>query len=202
MDKYLPKGIDYTNAAYKQMFQFMYPMMRKRNCDCGYDPDKKNESNQKTCPIHLALSNHISFPSLKLLPLAEEKGLYYDKNGWPKQHWCALIELHENLSKRCWSGFTIFGEKVIINLNYNEDDEEEGDDDHDDDEEPTTFKWSDLKQENTVAILYAEKKGDFVYESFFESDCDRSSVYVFKSGFLDLFEEAKNLVSFYNFFLI
>ena len=57
MDKYLPKGIDYTNAAYKQMFQFMYPMMRKRNCDCGYDPDNKNESNQKTCPIHLALSN-------------------------------------------------------------------------------------------------------------------------------------------------
>jgi dTDP-D-glucose 4,6-dehydratase len=70
---------------------------------------------------------------------------------------------------------TIFGEKVTLNLAHTEDDEEEDEDENDDcklchlslsdkdddedkDKEPVTFKWSDLKQGNTVAILYAEKK--------------------------------------------
>jgi len=202
----------------KQIYSQMYPMMRKRNCDCGYDTDKKNQTSDRKCPINLALSNHISFPSLKLLPCIEDtgmyKGLYYSNGSLPKKHWCLLVELHENFRNKCWSGFTIFGEKVTLNLAHTEDDEEEEDedenddcklchlslsdkdDDEDKDKEPVTFKWSDLKQGNTVAILYAEKKDNFVFESYFESEYDKTTVYVFKSGFLDLFEEAKNLVNF------
>ena len=90
-----------------------------------------------------------------------------------------LVELHENIvpDKR-WSGFSVFGEEVILSLTPNH-------------IEPTTFKWSDFKQENTVAILYAKKMKNK------KINVDNSdSIYVINSGLIEIFQEAKNLVIF------
>lgn len=179
MDKYFPKGIGLDPNS--EMFKQMYQMMRKRQCDCGYDPEhKKKGSNEEKCPVTLALNNHITFPSLKMLPKDDDpKELFYNtETGTPKQHWCFLIELHESLAPRTWSGFTTFGEKVVLKF------------DNDNDEKPTTFSWSDLKSGHTVAILYAEK-----YDKIQIIESNLDSCYIFKTNFIDLFDEARHILN-------
>jgi len=179
MEKWLPKGIGMD--ANNPLFQSMYLMMRRSACDCGYDPEsKKTSPTAEDCPVTQALSNHITFPSVKIMPDVDDSNkIYYDQDeGTPLKHWCFLVELHELKQPRRWSGFTPFGELVTVDFQ------------NEPDEKPTTFAWSDLKAGNTLAILYAEKQDR---TEIVEENLD--SCYVFKSNLIDLLEEAKRLLN-------
>lgn len=174
MEKYFTSAL-LNNPFAREALKSFYPQARERNCDCGYDTSIKDESKKHKCPVNLALSNHVAFPSLQLLPVVDGKSKHF-----LSKNWCFLVELHENIvpDKR-WSGFSVFGEEVILNLTPNNN------------IEPTTFKWSDFKQENTVAILYAKKMKNK------QINVDNSdSIYVINSGLIEIFQEAKNLVIF------
>ena len=79
------------NKYFKEALKDIYPMTRKRNCDCGYDPELESDkgsrkSKEEKCPVTLALSNHVTFPSLKMLPISDKsKELYLQSSV--KKHW-------------------------------------------------------------------------------------------------------------------
>lgn len=177
MNKFLPKGINIDRDS--PMFKHMYEMVRKRKCDCGYNPEsKKSKASDEKCPVTLAFNNHIRFSSLEILPKSEDlKELFYDQEGIPRFHWCLLIELDEKINPRCWSAFTTYGERCILRF------------DNDKDVKPTTFAWSDLKTGHTVAILYAEK-----YDKMQVVVDDLDSCFVFKSDIVDVSDEGKYLL--------
>jgi hypothetical protein len=92
----MKKGFDDLNNP---LIKDMYKRIRKRPCDCGYDPDskKKSSTTEHHCPVTKALCNHITFPAVKLVPDVDDSSkIYYNQeDGSPLQHWCLLIELHE-----------------------------------------------------------------------------------------------------------
>lgn len=119
----------------------LYPIAPKiRECECGYIPNKWRNKDNK-CRINLPLLNHISYPSLKMIPHKDEiKELFYDQdNGDPKFHWCILIEIKQKINCNNWWGFTSFGEKLDLEIQQ--------------EEQPTTFDSNEIKSDNTVGIF-------------------------------------------------
>ena len=175
--------------------------VERRKCECGYDPFsaytlafirtkdeiKIKNKDEETCPVNLPLGNHITFPSLKMLPKTDEvKELFYNSHdGFPKRHWCLLVELNEKIKEdktsKIWSGYTVFGENIKLVIESQEN------------EKPTQFDWSDLKQGNTVAILYATAVECVVCV---QSRHVFKAWYVFKTGISNLqFEATKLLIN-------
>ena len=94
MENYFTKSVLNVvkcNSFFQNIIEDFYPMARKPNCDCGYDSDLaevKNTPEEEKCPVTLALSNHITFPSVKLLPTNDESREFYcDKDGLAKKNW-------------------------------------------------------------------------------------------------------------------
>ncbi len=177
-----PPNTPYDPNLFKNMLDF-----RRSYCDCGFDPEstvKKNKKKllkEKTCPVTLALQNHITFPSIKTVPDANcdpKREYFNEESGLPVQHWCMLIELSEKLNTTSWRGFSSFGEDITLEIDNDQD-------------KPTSFEWSDFVEGNTVAVLYAKKQGETTNVK--EKNLDL--LYVFKSNLVDLFEEAKNLLN-------
>jgi hypothetical protein len=155
-----------------------FAKIKKRICDCGFNPNKKSKKTDEHCSIKLPLLNHLSFPSLKMLPDTEEiNDLFYDTvEGSPKFHWCLFIQIEEKIDATSWLGFTGFFEKVTLILQ------------NESEERLTSFSWDDLKKGNTVAILYAEKTQAKVIETCLDY------VFVFKASGKEVFEEATKLL--------
>lgn len=167
-------------------------------CDCGYvpkandnydyyDDDDDEEVSSEKCPIKLALRNHISFPSFELMTeLDDPSTVYYDLEyrGGPKRHWATVLQIKDNISfvRPGIIGVNQFGEEVLVHF-Y-----------HDNDQFPNTFLWDDLQEENTLAILYPEKKTFFDgSEGIREENLD--SCFIFKANLKDLQEEAQKLLN-------
>ena len=88
----------------KLFFKSAVPKIRYRECICGYIPGKRTISDNE-CLNNLPLLNHITYPSLKMIPDKDEvKELFYDKEtGDPKLHWCLLVEIQ---------GIVIWGQAI------------------------------------------------------------------------------------------
>jgi len=104
---------------------------QKYICRCGYDSTSNNNITQEKCENTLALLNHITFPSLKLL------GVKGSQTYLPKKHWAFLIEIivfESTKTSFFLKGKTIFGEDVNVCFNNNKDENKP----------PTTFTWTDI----------------------------------------------------------
>lgn len=194
-----------NNIPLKDFFQNSY-------CECGYDPNgmtinkrilsiiKKNKrvcesnlnivednmSKKVTCPVRYGLSNHVTFPPVSVMSnVNEASDIYYDtETGTPKHHWAVILEINhilEHTDKRGFGGFNLFGDEIHVYF------------DIENNEEPTTFSWMDLKEGNTMAILYAEQKkfknGD---SAIIETNLDMC--YIFRESLSVVNNEAQMLL--------
>ena len=130
-------NINFVEEISKLFFKSAVPKIRYRECICGYIPGKRTISDNE-CLNNLPLLNHITYPSLKMIPDKDEvKELFYDKEtGDPKLHWCLLVEIQENIDANNWLGCTSFGEKLKLEIQQ--------------DDKSNTFDWKDIKSQNTV----------------------------------------------------
>ena len=125
---------------------------RKKKCDCGYNPHDSDYDMTESCPVKLALRNHITFPPFYLMTEYHSPSTIYfdmtDVGFYPARHWAALFEIKNNISlaRPGIVGWNQFGELVQVHF-Y-----------HDNGLEPKTFQWSDFIPGNTLAILYPERK--------------------------------------------
>jgi len=132
--------MNFKNEMSKLFLKPTSPLKPNRKCECGYSPLKTNSLDDE-CLIILPLLNHITYPSLKMIPEREEiKDLYYNKeNGEPKLHWCLFIEIDEKIDANTWSGFTSFGENLKLEIKSEQD------------EKPSTFDSIEIIKKNTVS---------------------------------------------------
>jgi hypothetical protein len=163
---------------------------RKKPCNCGYDPfvcSNYMDRKQDKCSVKLALRNHLTFPSFEMMSEYDDPSmLYYEMGGMgfqPARHWATLIEITHDLTfaRPGCCGLNQFGERISVHF-Y-----------HDNDEKPVSFKWSQLKPGNTLAIMYPEKK-QFLdgTEGIREESLD--SCYIFNSSLKNVQDEAQRLM--------
>ncbi len=180
-------------------------------CECGYAPHDKvnkqilrlmkknyckykdainaiedNQFREKNCNVKYGLDNHITFPPVSLLSDCNETSdLYYDTTtGNPKRHWALVVEINHLLyhpNRIGFGGFNLYGDEIHVYFEC------------DKDEKPTTFSWSDLKDGNTMVILYAEQRsfpnGDSMVV---ESNLD--SCFIFRESLEMVKSEANQLM--------
>lgn len=116
----------------------------------------------------------------------ETSELYYDtKTGVPRVHWALIMEINHLLkhpSKIGFGGYNLYGDEIHVYFECNIDEEN-----------PTTFSWDDLKEGNTIAILYPDQKkfpnGDSVVV---EANLD--SCYIFRESLEMVKHEAHMLL--------
>lgn len=169
---------------------------KRKACDCGFKKNtltssRKNLTIQdKRCSVDTPLINHITFPSYDLIKgIDETSDVYMDQVRREfKRHWALILEIDnikiipeiEGNTIRILSGLNQLGEKINVILNIKEG-------------LMKTFKWLDLKNLNTLAVLYAQsiKIGGkhFVYVT------DPGSVFIFKETLEVIQMEAWKLVN-------
>ena len=54
------EGIKVRDEMRKLLLNSRPPPIRKRACECGYDPEEKSKITDEECPINLPLFNHIT----------------------------------------------------------------------------------------------------------------------------------------------
>jgi hypothetical protein len=167
---------DFTNKIFKH-----------DSCYCGYDA-KENSRPKIDCPINVALSNHIAFPSFDYLNNTDRESpskTYFNREtSKPLRHWAFIIEIDQiDFASSKLTGFTNYGEEATVKFDF-----------FFFSATPDTFSWSDLKEGNTLAILYAEKH----FESKLNSEVvlvkELDNCFIFKSEMLKLKLEANKLL--------
>lgn len=155
-------------------------------CSCGYKPKSDSIEKFTYCTETRALKNHITFPSFEFLSDVNNPSEFFFKleedNIVPKRHWAFLIEIDENLNSTvpAFCGHTRYGERVKVEFH------------HEPDDKATSFSWSDIQKENTMAILYCEKKtlnGEMVICQEVLDCC-----YIFKANLEQIEREASKLL--------
>lgn len=184
---------------------------KNQNCECGYAPHeiidkqilrlmkknrkvyadnieeiKENLSREETCSARYSLNNHICFPPVSIMSSCDEtKDIYYDtESGMPKVHWALVIEINHLLrhpSRVGFGGFNAYGDEIHVYFEIEEN------------EKPVTFAWEDLKDGNTVVILYAEQK-KFKNGDSLVVETNLDSCFVFKESLELIKHEAHMLL--------
>lgn len=184
---------------------------KNEECDCGYAPHervnkqivrlmKKNkrsygenlnmieENIQKegSCPGKYALCNHITFPPVSIMSNCNEASdIYYDtETGQPRVHWALIMEINHLLThpnKIGLGGFNMYGDEVHVYFA------------NESDESPGTFSWNDLREGNTIVILYPEQK-TFPNGDSLIVEANLDSCFVFKESLEMVKQEANSLL--------
>lgn len=183
---------------------------KNENCECGYAPHKKidkqivrlmkknrkfyseninsieeNIKKEVSCPGRHSFCNHITFPPISIMSNCDEtSNIYYNiETGQPKVHWALIMEINHILkhpNKVAFGGFNIYGDQIHV---YFVSEKEE---------RPVTFSWNDIKEGNTIVILYPEQKifpnGDSL---IIETNLD--SCFIFKESLEMVKQEANSL---------
>lgn len=141
-----------NNKINKQILR----LMKKNQRSCGITEDlasiEENIEKEKECFVRYSLCNHITFPPVTIMSNCDETSdLYYNtETGIPKMHWALVIEINHLLKhpngKIGFGGFNMYGNEIHVYF------------DIEPNETPITFSWNDLKDGNTMVILYADQK--------------------------------------------
>ena len=116
------------------MYNVINEMIRKRVCECGYDPEpravgkgKKADSagakkaTAASCPVTEPLHNHVVYPPYALLPKIKSASLK-PQPPLPNRHWAFFLEIDEDIDiendmyDNYLSGFSNFGERTIVHF--------------------------------------------------------------------------------------
>jgi hypothetical protein len=193
LDLFLSGNFDsdsYDRMKRNKKYESAESLKRRRACECSYDPfeEKISKAKEKKCSVQKALLNHLTFPSFDLMTKYDEPSLLYFHQGeahyWPIRHWATLVDITHDLTfgRPGCQGYNQFGEVVRVFF-Y-----------HDNTDTPTSFEWSDLQPNNTLAILYPERKVFLdMTEGIREENLD--SCFIFKAPLKIVQEEAQKLLN-------
>ena len=152
-------------------------------CECGYDPT--TQLTHKQCSARSALRNHVTFPSVQMMPqVFNSNWIYFTKTQTLKRHWGVILQLNEMFQRDehhdVWSIVDIRGQTGLCTIIKDE-------------EQPKTFSFTDLQPGRTLIALYV-KKGFNDFQIMLH-DMNFDAVNVFKAPMKFVYEEASKLLN-------
>ena len=156
-------------------------------CVCGYEPDSESD-NSPPCTSTEVLRNHMTFPSLKMMPQPLiNSPIYYKRvrnRPVPRLHWALLVELTEKVSVEqnvdIWTTINAYEEESVCIVSKNCG------------SSPKTYSMGDLQTGRTLCILYAKKLIGKYQLCLFDDTFDMTIV--FKAPLKFVYAEAAKLV--------
>lgn len=92
------------------------------NCKCPFTHPKLKKRD-KTWNVTQALRNHVTYPTLRMMPhLIEQqpkRSVYFDKYGGIGTHWASFFQISKKLdifSDNVWLAHNSYGEEFCLNV--------------------------------------------------------------------------------------